>query len=92
MSPTRNAGKEQSLEARIDEEYKIWKKNAPLLYDVVITHALDWPSLTVQWLPVAQSCVARALRACGLSIPHSLSRDLRAPLSSSAQLFSFAPP
>ncbi|TEB38541.1 histone acetyltransferase type B subunit 2 [Coprinellus micaceus] len=27
------------------------KKNAPYLYDLVITHALDWPSLTCQWLP-----------------------------------------
>ncbi|KAL7285584.1 hypothetical protein ACG7TL_000688 [Trametes sanguinea] len=27
------------------------KKNAPYLYDVVITHALDWPSLTCQWFP-----------------------------------------
>ncbi|KRX11252.1 WD40-repeat-containing domain [Pseudocohnilembus persalinus] len=35
----------------INEEYKIWKKNAPFLYDLAITHELDWPSLTVQWLP-----------------------------------------
>eukprot|EP01112_Ceratiomyxa_fruticulosa_P011726 TRINITY_DN3206_c0_g1_i1.p1 TRINITY_DN3206_c0_g1~~TRINITY_DN3206_c0_g1_i1.p1 ORF type:complete len:427 (-),score=104.55 TRINITY_DN3206_c0_g1_i1:103-1383(-) len=35
----------------INEEYKIWKKNSPFLYDLVITHALEWPSLTVQWLP-----------------------------------------
>ncbi|KIY50489.1 WD40 repeat-like protein [Fistulina hepatica ATCC 64428] len=35
----------------INEEYKIWSKNAPYLYDMAITHALDWPSLTCQWLP-----------------------------------------
>ncbi|OXB80348.1 UNVERIFIED_CONTAM: hypothetical protein H355_012781 [Colinus virginianus] len=35
----------------ISEEYKIWKKNTPFLYDLVMTHALEWPSLTVQWLP-----------------------------------------
>ena len=35
----------------INEEYKVWKKNTPFLYDLVITHALEWPSLTVQWLP-----------------------------------------
>jgi WD40 repeat protein len=35
----------------INEEYKVWKKNAPYLYDIVVTHALEWPSLTVQWLP-----------------------------------------
>jgi len=39
----------------INEEYKIWKKNAPYLYDVVITHALDWPSLTCQWFPDKES-------------------------------------
>jgi hypothetical protein len=41
----------------IDEEYKIWKKNTPFLYDLVMTHALEWPSLTVQWLPSAQEYV-----------------------------------
>lgn len=41
---------EQSIEATINEEYKIWKKNAPFLYDLAISHALDWPSLTVQWM------------------------------------------
>jgi hypothetical protein len=35
----------------IQEEYKIWKKNTPFLYDLVLSHALEWPSLTVQWLP-----------------------------------------
>lgn len=34
----------------INEEYKIWKKNTPFLYDLVMTHALEWPSLTAQWL------------------------------------------
>ncbi|KAJ3183973.1 Histone-binding protein rbbp4 [Gaertneriomyces sp. JEL0708] len=38
-------------EKTINEEYKIWKKNSPFLYDVVVTHALEWPTLTVQWLP-----------------------------------------
>jgi hypothetical protein len=38
------------LEERlVSEEYKIWKKNTPFLYDLVVTHALEWPSLTVQW-------------------------------------------
>ena len=35
----------------INEEYKVWKKNSPFLYDLVYTHALEWPTLTVQWLP-----------------------------------------
>ncbi|WFC98420.1 Histone acetyltransferase type B subunit 2 [Malassezia yamatoensis] len=34
-----------------NEEYKIWKKNSPFLYDMVITHALEWPTLTIQWFP-----------------------------------------
>ncbi|KAI0499442.1 hypothetical protein KFK09_020345 [Dendrobium nobile] len=37
------------------EEFRVWKKNSPLLYDLVISHALEWPSLTVQWLPSASS-------------------------------------
>ncbi|KAK8943725.1 Histone-binding protein MSI1 [Platanthera guangdongensis] len=37
------------------EEYKVWKKNSPVLYDLVISHALEWPSLTVQWLPSSYS-------------------------------------
>ncbi len=32
---------------------QVWKRNTPYLYDLVITHALEWPSLTVQWLPVS---------------------------------------
>lgn len=38
-------------ETLINEEYKIWKKNTPFLYDLVMTHATEWPSLTCQWLP-----------------------------------------
>ena len=42
-------------ERLIDEEYKIWKKNTPFLYDFVMTHSLEWPSLTCQWLPTMKS-------------------------------------
>jgi hypothetical protein len=42
----------------INEEYKIWKKNTPFLYDLVMTHALEWPSLTVQWLPEVTTCAS----------------------------------
>ncbi len=45
-----------------NEEYKIWKKNSPFLYDLVVTHALQWPTLTVQWMPdVERWVVARAV-------------------------------
>ena len=42
---------DETEERILNEEYKIWKKNTPFLYDLVMTHALEWPSLTVQWLP-----------------------------------------
>lgn len=49
---TDREGYDDALEERlINEEYKIWKKNTPFLYDLVMTHALEWPSLTAQWLP-----------------------------------------
>ncbi len=32
----------------------VWKKNSPFLYDLVVTHALEWPSLTCQWFPDKQ--------------------------------------
>ena len=41
----------QEEETENENDYKIWKKNAPYLYDVLITWGLDWPSLCVNWLP-----------------------------------------
>eukprot|EP01083_Nonionella_stella_P187665 690081_1 len=41
----------QSENRWTNEEYKAWKKNAPFMYDFMLTHALEWPSLTVQWFP-----------------------------------------
>jgi len=38
-------------EEQVNEEYKVWKKNTPFLYDMVVVHALEWPTLTVDWLP-----------------------------------------
>eukprot|EP00199_Chlamydomonas_sp_CCMP681_P002199 CAMPEP_0119104578 /NCGR_PEP_ID=MMETSP1180-20130426/2764_1 /TAXON_ID=3052 ORGANISM="Chlamydomonas cf sp, Strain CCMP681" /NCGR_SAMPLE_ID=MMETSP1180 /ASSEMBLY_ACC=CAM_ASM_000741 /LENGTH=416 /DNA_ID=CAMNT_0007089385 /DNA_START=52 /DNA_END=1302 /DNA_ORIENTATION=- len=49
---------DQEEERLINEEYKIWKKNTPFLYDLVVTHALEWPSLTVQWLPQEKELTA----------------------------------
>ncbi|CCM03663.1 uncharacterized protein FIBRA_05807 [Fibroporia radiculosa] len=56
MKPSMQEEVEDDLAAEeenklINEEYKTWKKNAPYLYDVLITHALEWPSLTCQWFP-----------------------------------------
>ena len=52
MADKENEQFDEAVEERvINEEYKIWKKNTPFLYDLVMTHALEWPSLTAQWLP-----------------------------------------
>ncbi|KAI5080590.1 hypothetical protein GOP47_0003773 [Adiantum capillus-veneris] len=51
MSKEEAEFRDEMEERLINEEYRIWKKNTPFLYDLVITHALEWPSLTVQWLP-----------------------------------------
>ena len=42
---------EELEEQRIFEEYKIWKKHAPFFYDTLYSHALTWPSLTIEWMP-----------------------------------------
>ena len=54
-----DATKELAEQRVIDEEYRVWKKNSPFLYDIVMTHSLDWPSLTVQWLPEVQRPIDR---------------------------------
>ncbi|GAV82603.1 WD40 domain-containing protein/CAF1C_H4-bd domain-containing protein [Cephalotus follicularis] len=38
---------------QVEEEFAVWKKNTPFLYDVVISHPLEWPSLTVHWVPLS---------------------------------------
>ncbi|CUM63050.1 uncharacterized protein PRCAT00000613001 [Priceomyces carsonii] len=48
----REIAEEQQLKESLNnEEFKIWKKTVPLLYDTIHTQALDFPSLSVQWLP-----------------------------------------
>ncbi|CDR43663.1 CYFA0S12e02982g1_1 [Cyberlindnera fabianii] len=42
---------EESRELTIQEEYQLWRKNCPVMYEFVSETALTWPSLTVQWLP-----------------------------------------
>jgi len=43
-----------------DEEYRIWRKNVPFLYDLMYTQALKWPSPCVQWFPSAERSENRA--------------------------------
>ncbi|KAJ3375848.1 Chromatin assembly complex, subunit 3 [Allomyces arbusculus] len=38
----------------IQHEHRVWKRHMPLLYDLFVPHCLDWPSLTVQWLPTVE--------------------------------------
>uniref|UniRef100_A0A2I3MNZ7 Histone-binding protein RBBP4-like N-terminal domain-containing protein n=2 Tax=Cercopithecinae TaxID=9528 RepID=A0A2I3MNZ7_PAPAN len=45
----KEAAFDDAVEERvIHKEYKIWKKNTPFLYDLVMTQAPEWPSLTAQ--------------------------------------------
>ena len=38
----------------IEIGYKTWRKNAPYLYNTIVSQSLLWPSLTVEWLPEQQ--------------------------------------
>lgn len=38
----------------IEEEYKIWRKNVPFLYDLVYTNTLKYSSPCLQWFPDVQ--------------------------------------
>ena len=51
MADRENSYNEAFEERLINEEFKIWKKNVPYLYDYVLSHALECASLTCQWLP-----------------------------------------
>lgn len=48
MAVEESVEQEQRL---INEEYKLWKKNSPFLYDMILSNALPWPTLTTQWFP-----------------------------------------
>ncbi|VFQ67805.1 unnamed protein product [Cuscuta campestris] len=51
MVAAAGGGAAEEVDVEVEEEFAVWKKNTPLLYDLVISHSLEWPSLTVQWLP-----------------------------------------
>lgn len=51
-----NDGEEEDERAREDaaviaEEFNNWKVNTKVLYDLILNSTLEWPSLTVQWIP-----------------------------------------
>lgn len=54
MSEELNNADAENEQKIINEEYKAWKKNAPFLYDMILSTALDWPTLTTQWFPDVQ--------------------------------------
>ena len=69
---------DEAVEERvINEEYKIWKKNTPFLYDLVMTHALEWPSLTAQWLPDVTRLFCQLLWLCLTQSNKLLSQQAR---------------
>lgn len=41
----------ESPEDLVEQEYRIWRKNSPYLYNVVFTQELRSPSMTAEWLP-----------------------------------------
>eukprot|EP00921_Rhytidocystis_pertsovi_P020285 GHVQ01032229.1.p1 GENE.GHVQ01032229.1~~GHVQ01032229.1.p1 ORF type:complete len:456 (-),score=68.58 GHVQ01032229.1:577-1944(-) len=45
-----SAGAQHSISREIREEHRIWKFNTLVLYDLVMSHTLLWPSLTVEWV------------------------------------------
>ncbi|ORX92984.1 WD40-repeat-containing domain protein [Clohesyomyces aquaticus] len=51
VDPRDEQEQEATEQKLINEEYKIWKKNSVFLYDLMFGKALDWPTLTAQWLP-----------------------------------------
>ncbi|KAF5745357.1 WD-40 repeat-containing protein MSI3-like [Tripterygium wilfordii] len=42
---------QEATPEQLEEEFSVWKKNTPFLYDLVISHPLEWPSLTIHWNP-----------------------------------------
>ncbi|ESZ91367.1 histone acetyltransferase type B subunit 2 [Sclerotinia borealis F-4128] len=52
MNMSRPEDVNEDMEQKIvNEEYKTWKKNSPFLYDMILSTALEWPTLTTQWFP-----------------------------------------
>lgn len=42
---------EERLKERRADRYKVWRQKVPLLYDAFVEQRLEWPSMTVDWLP-----------------------------------------
>jgi len=46
-----SGGTEDSIDVSVQNQYRVWKKNAPFLYDFLSTNSLLWPSLSLQFFP-----------------------------------------
>ncbi|ODV87879.1 hypothetical protein CANARDRAFT_26067 [[Candida] arabinofermentans NRRL YB-2248] len=55
-----NLTEEEQTALQRQIKYKIWKTNAPILYDHIQTAPLTWPTLTVQWFPDVEEDPQRA--------------------------------
>ncbi|ERT01749.1 histone-binding protein RBBP4 [Sporothrix schenckii 1099-18] len=60
----------------INEEYKTWKKNSPFLYDMILSNALPWPTLTTQWFPDVKVLEEKKSRVYRLLLGTHTSEDL----------------
>lgn len=47
------------------QEYALWAKYAPILYDFVITQQLYWPALSCSWIPMNEYTAPRSAFWCG---------------------------
>ncbi|KAF1981407.1 WD40 repeat-like protein [Aulographum hederae CBS 113979] len=53
---------EEKMEQKmINEEYKIWKKNCPLIYDMIYARGETWPLLTAEFFPTVKHLPAENL-------------------------------
>lgn len=52
---------DEQRDLSVQEEYELWRKNCPVMYEFVSETALTWPSLTVQWLPEPIDTVERGI-------------------------------
>jgi len=64
--PIAECAAQDENEDPIIEKYYTWKKNTPILYDLIMTANINWPSYTVQWfpdklMPPQRSCTHRLL-------------------------------
>jgi histone-binding protein RBBP4 len=53
--------------AQVLKDNQVWRMSTPFLYEVVASHTLRWPSLSVQWLPSTHNTASN-----GYTVKHLL--------------------